>query len=251
MNLLTARQLSIRYGHETVVDNLTFAIGAGEAVGLVGESGSGKTQSALAILGLLPNNAQTSGSILFGDRELLGASETDLDQIRARRIAMVFQAPAQALNPYVRIGEQIRRIVIHHGIADGDTANQRVLDMLATVGLPDPERQSQSFPHQLSGGMRQRAMIASALITEPELLIADEPTTALDVTVQAQILELLNDIRKDTALLLITHDLGVVARACDRMLIMHQGSLIEFGATKDVFANPEQNHTQTLINAAP
>ena len=251
MSLLDIESLTVRYGNETAIDGLSFSLDAGESVGLVGESGSGKTQTALAILGLLPRNAIVSGSIKFEGGELQGASEKQLDAIRARRISIVFQDPMLALNPYLRIGEQIARILIEHQIAAETTPEERVIEMLGAVGLPDPERQSRAYPHQLSGGMRQRAMIASALITEPNLLIADEPTTALDVTVQAQILELLNAIRKNTALLLITHDLGVVAGHCERMLVLEKGHLIESGPTRDVFRAPQQDHTRIMLDAAP
>ena len=251
MSLLSIESLSVSYASEKAIDELSFSINKGESVGLVGESGSGKTQTALAILGLLPGNAITDGSIRFAGNELLGASEQELDCIRARRIAIVFQDPMLALNPYLRIGEQIGRILIAHELSAGATVKERVIEMLKAVGLPDPERQSRAYPHQLSGGMRQRAMIASALITEPDLLIADEPTTALDVTVQAQILELLNAIRKDTALLLITHDLGVVAGHCERMLVLERGRLIESGTTREVFGAPQHAHTKLMLESAP
>jgi peptide/nickel transport system ATP-binding protein len=251
VSVLDVEDLSIRYAESVVVDGVSFAVKSGESVGLVGESGSGKTQTALAILGLLPGNAVASGSIKFDGQELLGASEQSLDQIRARRIAMVFQDPMLALNPYVRIGKQIVRILIAHDVCDAASARGRVIAMLEAVGLPDPERQASAYPHQLSGGMRQRAMIASALITDPDLLIADEPTTALDVTVQAQILELLDAIRKDTALLLITHDLGVIAGQCERMLVMQKGRLIESGPTDELFRSPQQPHTKAMLAAAP
>jgi peptide/nickel transport system ATP-binding protein len=251
VSLLEIESLTVRYGNETAIDGLSFSVDAGESVGLVGESGSGKTQTALAILGLLPRNAIVSGSVKFNGEELQGASEKQLNAIRAQRISIVFQDPMLALNPYLRIGEQIARILIEHQIAAETTAEERVIEMLGAVGLPDPERQSRAYPHQLSGGMRQRAMIASALITEPDLLIADEPTTALDVTVQAQILELLNAIRKNTALLLITHDLGVVAGHCERMLVLEKGRLIESGPTRDVFRAPQQDHTRIMLDAAP
>ena len=251
MSLLEIESLTVRYGNETAIDGLSFSLDAGESVGLVGESGSGKTQTALAILGLLSRNAVVGGSIKFDGEELQGASDKQLNAIRARRISIVFQDPMLALNPYLRIGEQIARILIEHQIAAETTPEERVIEMLGAVGLPDPERQSRAYPHQLSGGMRQRAMIASALITEPDLLIADEPTTALDVTVQAQILELLNAIRKNTALLLITHDLGVVAGHCERMLVLEKGRLIESGSTRDVFRAPQQKHTRIMLDAAP
>lgn len=250
MSLLCVDDLTIRYGDTVAVRNLSFAVEQGEAVGLVGESGSGKSQTALAILGLLPAHADVTGNISFAETELLRASEQQLNKVRAQRVAIVFQDPMLALNPYLRIGQQLRRILLQHQLEQGPAARQRVIEMLKRVGLPDPERQYRAFPHELSGGMRQRAMIASALIAEPQLLIADEPTTALDVTVQAQILELLKDIRNETALLLITHDLGVVAGQCERMLVVERGKLVEEGATREVFARPQHQHTARLLAAA-
>jgi len=249
--LLEVDRLSIRYGEDAAVSELSFAVEAGESVGLVGESGSGKTQTALAILGLLPDSAAVTGRISLTGAEVVGASEKALDELRALRAAIVFQDPLPALNPFVRIGSQLRRILIAHNIADGSDADLRVIEMLRRVGLPDPKRQFRAYPHQLSGGMRQRAMIAAALIAEPELLIADEPTTALDVTVQAQILELLEDIRDNTALLLITHDLGIVAGRCERMLVLEKGRLVEEGRTAAVFSGAKHAHTQALIDVAP
>ena len=251
MSLLEVADLGIRYGASEVVAGLSFSVEPGESLGLVGESGSGKTQTALAILGLLPAAATTSGSIRFDGIELLTADEEEMNALRAERIAIVFQDPLQALNPYLRIGQQIRRILLQHGLASGREADERVIEMLERVGLPDPKRQFGAYPHQLSGGMRQRAMIASALIAEPDLLIADEPTTALDVTVQAQILELLASIRDDTALLLITHDLGIIAGHCERMLVIEQGGLVEEGLTRQVFAAPQSRHMARLLEAAP
>lgn len=251
MSLLEVADLGIRYGASEVVAGLSFSVEPGESLGLVGESGSGKTQTALAILGLLPAAATTSGSIRFDGIELLTADEDEMNALRAERIAIVFQDPLQALNPYLRIGQQIRRILLQHGLASGREADDRVIEMLERVGLPDPKRQFGAYPHQLSGGMRQRAMIASALIAEPDLLIADEPTTALDVTVQAQILELLASIRDDTALLLITHDLGIIAGHCERMLVIEQGGLVEEGPTRQVFAAPQSRHMARLLEAAP
>ena len=251
MSLLELEDLSIRYGDTTVVDNVSFTVDRGESVGLVGESGSGKSQTALAILGLSPQSAGVSGSIRFAGKDLATLSQRELDSVRGRRIGIVFQDPSQALNPYLRIGRQLREILARHGIASGKGADRAVIEMLERVGLPDPERQFRAYPHQLSGGMRQRAMLASALIAEPDLLIADEPTTALDVTVQAQILDLLEEIRDDTALLLITHDLGVVAGHCERMLVLEKGRLVEAGATTALFASPGHSHTRTLLAAAP
>ena len=251
MSLLQVDGLTVRYGDDAAVSELSFAVERGESVGLVGESGSGKTQTAMAILGLLPSTADVAGSISLGGTELLGASQKSLDTLRARKMAIVFQDPMQALNPFVRVGAQLSRILLQHKLADRQQARAQVLEMFGRVGLPDVARQYAAYPHQMSGGMRQRAMIAAALITEPQLLIADEPTTALDVTVQAQILELLAEIRRDTALLLITHDLGVVAGHCERMLVVERGSLVEQGSTKDVFASPQHAHTTSLLAAAP
>jgi oligopeptide/dipeptide ABC transporter ATP-binding protein len=251
VTLLKVKGLSIRYGDDVVVDDVSFKVKRGESVGLVGESGSGKSQTALAILGLLPRQARVSGSIEFDRAQVIGAGEEALNELRARRIGIVFQDPMQALNPYLRIGAQLKQILLSHGLAEKGDADTRVIEMLAKVGLPDPERQFGAYPHQLSGGMRQRVMLASALIAEPDLLIADEPTTALDVTVQAQILDLLEDVRDNTALLLITHDLGIVAGRCERMLVFEDGKLVDSGATTSLFASPGHEHTRTLLAAAP
>ncbi|MDH3362153.1 MAG: ABC transporter ATP-binding protein [Gammaproteobacteria bacterium] len=251
MSLLNVKQLSVRYNETAVVDALSFSIENGESVGLVGESGSGKSQTALALLGLLPRQASVSGSIDFDGTELVAASEETFDEFRARRIGIVFQDPMQALNPYLRIGRQLREILVRHKLAHGAEIDARVIAMLERVGLSDAPRQFHAYPHQLSGGMRQRVMLASALIAEPDLLIGDEPTTALDVTVQAQILELLEEMRDNTALLLITHDLGVVAGHCERMLVLEKGRLVDAGATTSLFASPGHAHTRLLLDAAP
>ena len=251
MSLLNVRDLTIRYKQAAVVDALSFSIDSGESVGLVGESGSGKSQTALAMLGLLPRQASVAGSIRFDGTELVGASGHALDRLRARRIGIVFQDPTQALNPYLRVGRQLREILVRHKLARGAEIDERVVEMLSRVGLSDARRQFNAYPHQLSGGMRQRVMLASALIAGPDLLIGDEPTTALDVTVQAQILELLEEIRDNTALLLITHDLGVVAGHCERMLVLEKGRLVDSGATTSLFASPGHAHTRLLLDAAP
>ena len=251
MSLLDVNGLTIRYGKETVVDGVDLFIERGESVGLVGESGSGKSQSALAVLGLLPRQAEVSGRIEFDGQQILGLPEGRLDAIRARRIGIVFQDPMQALNPYLRVGAQLRQVLLRHGVFDRHEADARVMEILSRVGLPDAQRQFDAFPHQLSGGMRQRVMIASALIAEPELLIADEPTTALDVTVQAQILDMLEDIRDNTALLLITHDLGIVAGRCEHMIVLEKGRVVEAGHTTSVFRAPRHEHTRVLLAAAP
>lgn len=251
MSLLEIKGLTVSYSDNKVVDDLSFAMDRGESVGLVGESGSGKSQTALAILGLTPRQARVSGSVRFAGMEMLELTEQGLNALRARRIGIVFQDPAQALNPYLRVGRQLREILVQHELASGAEADASVIRMLTRVGLPDAERQFSAYPHQLSGGMRQRVMLASALIAEPDLLIADEPTTALDVTVQAQILELLEQIRDNTALLLITHDLGIIAGRCERMLVLERGRLVDAGATTSLFASPGHPHTRTLLAAAP
>lgn len=250
MSLLEVSDLTVQYGNHAVVDTVSFTVDRGESVGIVGESGSGKTQTALSLLGLLPRNAKMTGSVRFDGEELLNRGENHLDGFRAQRIGIIFQSPMQALNPYLRIGKQLRQILLQHKIATGNDADAKVIQMLDRVGLPDPERQFLAFPHELSGGMRQRVMIASALICAPDLLIADEPTTALDVTVQAQILDLLEELRDDMALLLITHDLGIVAGRCERLLVFQAGKLVEAGATVAVFASPRNEHTKRLLAAA-
>jgi len=255
MGLLDVYNLSVTYDDATdaVVTDLSFSIERGETLGIVGESGAGKTQTALAIMGLLPANANISGSVQFDGEELLGANARVLNGYRARRIAMVFQDPMAALNPYVRIGDQLCRILLEHRICAAGEAHARTLAMLRKVGLPDAERQYRSYSYQLSGGMRQRAMIGAALLSDPELLVADEPTTALDVTVQAQILNLLRELsaQSETALLLITHDLGVIAGNCERMLVMDKGRLLEDGSTSEIFASPLQKRTAGLLEAIP
>ncbi len=250
MSLLSVSDLTIRYGSTAVVDGLTFNVDHGEAVGLVGPSGSGKSQTALALLGLSPRTAMVSGQVTLDGTELVGASPDVLRAQRARRIAMIFQDPALALNPYLTTGHQLGEILRAHALASGQEARERVVEALRRVGLPDPGRQAKRFPHQLSGGMRQRVMIAAALIAEPDLLVADEPTTALDVTVQASILDMLDDIRGDTALLLITHDLGIVAGHCERMLVLDDGRLVESGHTASLFREPQNARTRALIDEA-
>ena len=249
MSLLTVRDLTVRYPSATVVDSVSFDIERGESVGLVGESGSGKTQTALAIMGL--TSGQIEGSIGFDGIELVGAAERELQKLRTMRIGMVFQDPKSALNPYRRIGDQLGYILDRHKLAKGAAKKRRIIDTLGKTGLPDPERTAAAYPHQLSGGMRQRAMLAAAIIGEPELLIADEPTTAIDATLQAQILKLLRLARAETgaALLLITHDLGVIAGNSDRMLVLDKGRVVESGSTAQVFEDPADERTRQLLTA--
>jgi len=251
MALLEVQELSIRYGRDDVVADLTFAIDRGESLGIAGTSGAGKTQTAMALLGLLPASAEVGGDIRLDGTSLVGLTEPELNSLRATKIAMVFQDPSLALNPYVRVGQQLSRILLEHGLADANGARDRAVAMLERVGLVDPKRQYRAFPHELSGGMRQRVMIAAALIAEPDLLVADEPTTALDVTVQSQILSLLESLRDDTALMLVTHDLGVIANHCERMLVMQSGRAVERGTTRSLFVSPQHEHTRALVASAP
>lgn len=251
MSLLTVDNLTVRFGSTAVVDDVGFGIERGESLGLVGESGSGKTQTALALMGLTARNGVVSGSVEFDGRQVVGAPQKALRELRARRIGMVFQDPKSALNPYRRIGDQLGYVLDRHRLARGAERERRVLESLERTGLPDPRRQAASYPHELSGGMRQRAMLAAALIAEPELLIADEPTTAIDATLQLQILKLLRDAREQTgvALLLITHDLGVIAGNCDRMVVLDSGRVVESGPTAEVFARPGAEQTRVLLDA--
>ncbi len=255
MSLLEVANLSVSYpgSAQSAVSEMSFSLDRGESLGIVGESGSGKTQTALAILGLLPANARLTGSVCFDGTELAGAEPALLNQFRARRVAMIFQDPMAALNPYVPVGKQLGRLLLEHRLCKPGDVAERTMAMLKKVGLPDPERQFHAYSHQLSGGMRQRVMIGAALLGEPDLLIADEPTTALDVTVQAQILQLLQGLKEESnlALLLITHDLGVVAGNCQRMLVMDQGRMLEEGTVREIFSSPASEKMCALLAAAP
>jgi peptide/nickel transport system ATP-binding protein len=236
------------------VDGVSLQVHAGEHVGIVGESGSGKSVTSLAIMGLLPaRGAQTSGRVLFAGDDLLTMSERRLRDIRGREIAMIFQDPMTSLNPVVTIGVQVGEILQRHRGMDKKSARARSVDLLDRVGIPDPQRRIGEYPHQLSGGMRQRALIAMALACEPRLLIADEPTTALDVTIQAQILELLKALVKDTgtALIMITHDLGVVAGLCDNVHVMYSGRIVESAPRRPLFAEPRHPYTGGLLASVP
>ncbi|MBA3523658.1 MAG: ABC transporter ATP-binding protein [Geodermatophilaceae bacterium] len=236
------------------VDGLSFTVAAGETVGLVGESGCGKSVTSLAIMGLLPRRGVTvSGSVRLDGQELLTASNRELRDLRGRRMAMVFQDPLSSLNPVVPIGRQVTEVLVRHRDLRGDAAEREAAALLDRVGIPDPVRRLKEYPHQLSGGMRQRALIAMALACSPALLIADEPTTALDVTIQAQILDLLRAlvIDGDTALLMITHDLGVVAGLCDRVTVLYAGRAIESAPRRQLFADGRHPYTAGLLASVP
>ena len=253
MTLLDIKDLDIRINGARILDGVALSIEPGESVGLVGESGCGKSMTALAVLGLAPEGANIRGSIRLDGEELTGLSEPSLCDLRGRRVAMIFQEPMTALNPAMTVGDQIAEGLRLHTSLDAGEIAVRVLDMMDRVGLPAPRFSPGLYPHQLSGGQRQRIMIAMALAMEPELLIADEPTTALDVTVQIEILRLLREIAGETgmALLLITHDLGVVAAMCERMLVMYAGRVIESGPTEAVMARLAHPYTRGLLEALP
>jgi microcin C transport system ATP-binding protein len=257
--LLDVKDLSVAFkqsGKEFLaVDHVSFAVNKGETLALVGESGSGKSVSALSILKLLqyPAASHPSGQILFKGQDLLDANEADLRQVRGRNVTMIFQEPMTSLNPLHNIEKQIGEILeIHQGIK-GQAARKQIVELLEKVGIRDAASRLQAYPHQLSGGQRQRVMIAMALANKPDLLIADEPTTALDVTVQAQILKLLKDLQKEfgMALLLITHDLGIVRNMADHVCVMQKGKIVESGEAKAVFANPQHEYTKMLLAAEP
>jgi microcin C transport system ATP-binding protein len=257
--LLAIRDLSVSFdtpdGEVRAVRGVSLDIAPGETVGLVGESGSGKSVTALSILQLLPypRARHPSGSIRFQGRELLGAPEATLRQVRGDRIAMIFQEPMTSLNPLHTIEKQVNEVLFVHKGLDRAAARARTVELLRLVGLPEAERRLDAYPHQLSGGQRQRVMIAMALANEPDLLIADEPTTALDVTIEAQILKLLRDLqaRFGMALLLITHDLGIVRKMASRVAVMSQGEIVEHGSTSEIFERPQQPYTRHLLAADP
>lgn len=236
------------------VSDVSFSIGKGEAVGLLGESGSGKSMTALAIMGLVPPTGRiVGGSIVFDGRNLLGMSEEEMRSVRGSRISIVFQDPLSALNPSLRIGQQLMHIIRAHGRESMQEAQRRALEVLDLVGLPDPTRVMKSYPHELSGGMRQRALIGMAIACRPQLLIADEPTTALDVTIQAQIVDLFRQLRRelDLTLIFITHNLDLMAEICDRAIVMYGGTIVESGVVEDLFSRPQHPYTNMLIDCLP
>jgi microcin C transport system ATP-binding protein len=252
MNLLEVRNLNIDFGSRRVVRDVSFTLDAGEKLALVGESASGKTVTALSTLRLI-ENARLSGEILFNGRSVLAMPPDELHQLRGRDIAVIFQEPMTALNPIYTVGDQIVESIELHTELRGAAAWGEAVEAMRRVGIDDPERRARSYPHQLSGGQRQRAMIAMALACKPKLLIADEPTTALDVTIRLQILELLERLRAEAglALLLITHDLNLVRRYADRVAVMEKGNLVEQGTTAQVIGRPQHPYTQKLVNSRP
>ncbi len=257
--LLSVKNLAVEfqteYGPIRAIKDVSFDIDAGKTLAIVGESGSGKSVTGLAVMGLLPKPVMKglSGSIVFDGRELTAMTNRELRSIRGRDIAMVFQDPMTCLNPVLTIGKQMAEVYMTHSRISRSDAYARSIELLTTVDMPGPERIIRSYPHQLSGGMRQRVMIAMALALEPKLLIADEPTTALDVTIQAQVFELLKDLtrRTNTALILITHDLGAVAAMAERVSVMYAGSIVESAPTSEIFSRPRHPYTVGLLNSAP
>src|ERR687893_1008488 len=240
-------------GRVAAVRGLSYQVTAGEVLGIVGESGSGKSVSSLAVMGLLPPQAKVTGSIRFQGRELLGRSDTELSQIRGRRITMIFQDPLSALTPVYTVGDQVAEALLVHGELSKQAAGARAVELLDLVGIPNAAACAGAFPHEYSGGMRQRAVIAMAIANDPDLIIADEPTTALDVTVQAQVLEVLKTAQALTGagIVLITHDLGVVAGTADRVMVMYAGRAVETGTVDEIFARPRMPYTLGLLGSIP
>jgi oligopeptide/dipeptide ABC transporter ATP-binding protein len=250
---LVVDALNVAIGRVPILRDVSFTVAPGEAYGLVGESGSGKTMTARAILGLLPPGAAVIGRIGFGELSLLELSRRRMQDLRGSRIAMIFQDPMSSLNPVLRVGEAIEQVLRSHERIDGRAARRRAVELMARVGIRDPQRRFLNYPHEFSGGMRQRILIAMALAARPQLLLADEPTTALDVIVQAGILRLLDRLRREESmsLLLVSHDFSVVAGMCDRVGVMYAGELVEEGPREEVLFRPRHPYTRALIESLP
>jgi len=255
--LLELTNLSVKFptddGIVHAVDNVSYTLAEGETLGIVGESGSGKSVTSLAILGLLPKRAEISGSVRFRGRELLQLNDKEMQPLRGRNIAMIFQDALTSLNPVFRVGDQIAESITAHRQLSKDQLSARVIDLLELVGIPNPKERANQYPHEFSGGMRQRAMIAMSIANEPDVLIADEPTTALDVTIQAQVLEVMDRVKERTrsAIVLITHDLGVIAGVADRVLVMYAGRPVEIGTSDEIFYKPRHPYTEGLLASLP
>jgi oligopeptide transport system ATP-binding protein len=259
MPLLSVKDLEVTFstddGIVRAVNGLSFDIEPGKTLGIVGESGSGKSVTALSIMRLIsmPPGRIEKGEIIFNGTDLLKVGEAQMRSIRGNKIAMIFQDPMTSLNPVLTIGDQIMETIMLHQHKSRADAYKRAIEMLELVRIPEPQKRIKSYPHQFSGGMRQRVMIAMALSCDPELLIADEPTTALDVTIQAQILDLMNDLQKrlNSAIIMITHDLGVVAEVCEKVLVMYAGNMVEYGTADQIFSDPKHPYTLGLLDSLP
>jgi peptide/nickel transport system ATP-binding protein len=256
--LLEVEGLKVQFTTEDgvvhAVDGVDFTLERGKVLGIVGESGSGKSVTALTLLGLTrDNNTRFEGDVRYKGQSLLGLSEGKLQEIRGNELAMIFQDPMTSMNPVYRVGDQIVEAITTHEDVSNRTAKRRAIELLRQVGIPNPDRRVDDYPHQFSGGMRQRAMIAMALSNKPDVLIADEPTTALDVTIQAQIIELIDRLKDEfnSAVILITHDLGVVAEVADEILVMYAGRVVENGAKRDIFYDPQHPYTWGLLGSIP
>jgi len=255
--ILDVQHLDTRFatpdGEVHAVNDISFHIEKGESLGIVGESGSGKTQVFLSVMGLLARNGRATGAVRYRGKELLGLPSRELNRVRGVTLSMIFQDPMTSLNPYLRISRQMTEVLVEHKGLSEAQARQRSIELLDRVGIPSAKQRFDLYPHEFSGGMRQRVMIAMALLCEPDLLIADEPTTALDVTIQAQILDLMADLKRDlgTAIVMITHDLGVVAGLCERVLVMYAGRAVETGSVRDIFYRPQHPYTLGLLRSMP
>jgi oligopeptide transport system ATP-binding protein len=256
-NLLSVRDLSVHFtlpaGEMTAVDRVSFEVTPGEVLGIVGESGSGKSQILFSLMGLLANNGRIEGSAMFDGQDLLTLTPTQLDKVRGVTLSMIFQDPMTSLNPFKRVGDQLAEgLIVHQGLSR-DAARKAAVAMLDRVRIPDAANRARRYPHEFSGGMRQRVMIAMALLVQPKLLLADEPTTALDVTIQAQVLDLMAELGREigTAIVFVTHDLGVVARLCHRVIVLYGGRIMEEGPAEALFTEPRHPYAAGLLHATP